>query len=257
MLESGHMFGGAAIYRRYPIRASVPNPGVPARSVTDNVGIDIGTTTSFVDSVGLIVESATYSTTQADLDDPASDANIGAYNTVAGLDMGRVVTVSIRPDLIIRALMSGGATEGTALTAMTNTSASAGGTTVTAATVSANDMVGGLAWCTSGNNVGHCRPIITHTGSTSFVVTVPFPRAIAVEDVFIMIPYNSYGTSAGGLDGVTFVQGTTLVTQADASIASGTGGQVTVLSMDLAGASDSYVRFKIRKHLYGVDITAD
>lgn len=254
MMESGHMSGGAAIYRRFPIRASMANPGVIGISTTaDNAGIENPTTTSFVNSPGLVLEAATYSTTQADLDDPASDANIGAVNTVSGLDMGRVVTVSIRPDLIIRALCSGGATEGTALALLTNTLASATGVTVTdAVNVPAGDFIGGVMWCLSGNNVGHCRPITTEVGSTSFTAVVPFPRAIAVGDTFCFLPYNMYGTGAGSADGVGNVQSSTLFTQADGSVASGTGGVVVVTSLDLYGRSDSYVRFKNMDHQYQV-----
>lgn len=248
MMESGHLSGGAAIYRRYPIGASIANPGIVGIGPAVNTGILPPTTTSFLFSPGLIVEAATYSTTQADLDDPGSDANIGAYNTVTGLDMGRVVTVSIRPDLIIRSLMSGGAAEGTALVLMTNTSASATGVTVTSANAGANSQIGGMLWCVSGNNVGHARPITAHTASTSVGVTIPFPRAIAVGDTFLMCPWNPYGDGTDTTDGNWFLQTTTLFTQADGLIASGTGAQVGITSLDLYGASDSYVRFVLGSH---------
>lgn len=254
MKEAGHLSGGAAYYLRYPIRANITDAGLPAIAVTDTVGVAEGTTTSFADCVGLALESATYSTTQADLDDPGSDANIGAgpSPTYSGLDMGVVVTVSVRPDLIVEAPMSGGATENTALTLLANTTASAGGTTITDADTGANDMVSGTVWCTKGANVGHARPIVTHNASTDFVVTVPFPRTIAVNDEFLFCPWSAFGTGGGGIDGVGHVQGTTLITQADASIASGTGGEVVVLKMDLNGRSDSRVYFIFRDHQLNV-----
>ena len=244
MFESGHLSGGAAIYRRYPIQASIANPGIVLLG-GDGAGgaCKPATTTSFADSVGLGLESATYSTSQSALDDPGSDSNIGAYGTVTGKDMGVVVTVSLRPDLIIRALASGGATEGTALTVMTNTSASAGGTLITSTDAQANSMIGGTAWCISGNNVGHARPITGHTASVSVTVTVPFPRAIAVGDTFLMVPWAPYGDSTDTSDGNGEVQTSTLFTQADATIASGTGAAAVTTRLFLAGASDTFVSF--------------
>ena len=126
---------------------------------TTSLGVIPCTTTSFANAQGFAMDVGTYSTTQG---------------AAEGL-----VTLDVRPDLVIRALMTAGATEGTALTVLQTTSASAGGTTVTDADVGSADMDGGTVWCISGNNVGHSRGITAHTGSTSIVVTVPFPRAIA------------------------------------------------------------------------------
>lgn len=253
MFAAGHLSGGAEIFMRYPVRASVTDAGMPIIAVTDTVGVAEATTTSFADAVGLGLDTATYSTTQADLDDPGSDPNIGAYRTYTGLDMGRVVTVSVRPDLIIGCLMSGGATESTALTLLSNTSASAGGTTVTDADVGTADMASGTVWCINGNNVGHARQIVTHNSAQDFVVTVPFPRTIAVGDEFLWIPQAGFGTGAGAIDGVGHVQGTTLITQGDASIASGTGGEVVVVRAELLGRNDTKVYFIFRDHQFNVN----
>lgn len=246
--EAGHLSGGAAIYMRYPIRVSIANAGIPILSITDEVGVSPPTTTQAQDVVGLGLDTSTYSTTQADLNDPGSDLNIGAYGTYTGLDMGKVVTVSVRPDLIVRSLISGGATEGTALTIMTNTSASAGGTTITSADSSASDFESGTVWCISGANVGHARQIVTDTASTSLVVTVPFPRTIAVGDRFIEVPYSGFGTFASSIDGFGSVQLTTLFTQADGSIASGTGVEAMVFRLELNGSTDSRVLWMFRDH---------
>lgn len=247
MLEAGHLFGGASIYLRYPVRASVATAGVPIRSVTDGVGVAVATTTACQDAVGLGLDTSTYSTTQADLDDGEA-GGAGAYRTISGLDMGRVVTVSVRPDLIHKALISGGATEGTALQLLVNTSASAAGTTISDTDVSSNDMTGGIVFCIGGANLGHARFIATHNAATSVVVTVPFPRTIAVGDTFIMLPYTAFGTYASGLDGFGNVQLTTNLYQADGSIASGTGIEAMVFKLELNGASDSYVLYMLRDH---------
>ncbi len=232
MEESGHLSGGAAVRKRYKIGATIANAGIPVISDgTTFAGIVPCTTTNLDFTHGLAADTGTYSTTQGDAE---------------GL-----VTVSVRPDLIVRALMSGGATEGTALTLLSNTSASAGGTTVTDADVSANDMTGGTVHCIGGNaGVGLSRMITTHTGSTSLVVLVPYPRAISVGDEFFMIPYALMGDGTVTTDGNSNLQTTTLFTQADASIASGTGGQVSVVDLELNGRSDSRVLFILDAHVH-------
>ena len=255
MREIGYLSGGAGIYRRFPIRVSVANRGVISRSVTDGVGIDVATTTSFVDNVGLILESATYSTTQADLDDPGADANIGAGNTICGLDMGRVVTVAIRPDLVIAALASGAAAENTALELLSNTAASAGGTVVTDTDIT-EDQISGVVWCISGNNVGHARVCSAFSDNVSLTVTVPFPRAIAVGDEFLIVPWSCWGTGGADIDGGFFLQASTLLTQANASIAGGTGGDINCVYLDLKGRSDTEVHFTLRGHILNNSVVA-
>lgn len=255
MREVGHLSGGAGIYRRFPIRASVANRGVISRAVTDAVGIDVCTTTSFVDNVGLILEAATYTTTQADLDDPGSDANIGAGNTFCGLDMGRVVTVSIRPDLVIAALATGAAAENTALELLSNTAASAGGTLISDTDIT-EDQISGIVWCISGNNVGHARVCSAFSDNVSLTVTVPFPRAIAVGDEFLIVPWGCVGTAAADIDGAFFLQTSTLFTQANASIASGTGGDINCVYLELNGRSDTQVHFTLRGHILNNSLVA-
>lgn len=252
MKDCGHMSGGASRLLRFPIAVTIANAGIPTINVTDSIGIRPATTTSFADTIGLALDTATYTTTQSDLDDQGTDMTVGVTPpTICGLDMGRVVTVSCRPDLIVEALASGGAAENTALTTLSNTSASSGGTTVTDADVGTADILGGLVWCTKGANVGHARAIATFNSATSVVVTVPFPRAIAVGDEFLFSPWNPYGTGASGLDGVSHVQATTLFTQANGAIASGTGGTVRVVALHLGSATTTKVRFMFRDHQYG------
>ena len=241
--EAGHLSGGAAIYMRYPVRASIATAGIGIKALTDGVGVDAVTTTAAEDVVGLGLDVSTYTTTQATI---AADIADG-MRSYTGLEMGRMVTVSVRPDLLIRSLISGSSTEGTALQSLVNTSASAGGTVVTDADVSDNDMVGGIVWCVGGNNVGHARQIASDT-TTAITVTVPFPRAIAVGDKFLQIPYSGFGTGGADIDGASFLQFTTLLNQADASIAAGTGAEVQVFRLELEGASDSRVLYTFRQH---------
>jgi len=221
-----HLSGGAPLLKRIKIGASFANAGIV--TINGTAGVIPSTTTDFADTMGLALDTATYSSSQG-----ASHAE--------GL-----VTVDVRPDAVIRALMSGGATENTQLTQLVNTSASTDGLTVTDADVGSADMVSGTVWCTKGANVGQSRAIATHNASQDFVVTVPFINDIAVGDEFLFCPYNE----AGLTDGAGNVQTSTLFTQADASIASGTGGLATVVALELNGRGDSYVLMQLGDHVF-------
>ena len=226
-----HFYGGAGLNKKMKMGAAIVAPGIIViGGAGSNVGVIPVIATNFADAFGLALDLATYSTVQA---------------AVEG-----IVTVDVRPDLVIRALMSGAAGEGTALTTLTNTSASAGGTTCTAAGFSANDMDGGMLWGLSGNNVGQSRSITTFTASTSAVVVVPFPQAIAVNDTMLHCPFNVAGTGAAGADGPAWLTTTTLFTQANADAAAAAGGEAYITDLELNGATDSYVSFMLRLHAY-------
>lgn len=192
------------------------------------------TTTSLLDFVGSVAGASFFNP-------HGGGSGTLTYSTTQG-DTEGLVRVYITPDVIYRALMSGGAAEGTALQTITNTTANTAGTTVTATDTPDASMDDGLCWCLSGANVGMSRKITTYTANTSFVVTVPFPRTIAVNDTFAVIPYLPLVTRA--------VQLSTLLTQANASIAVGTGGNATVVEVVLNGASDSHVHFIGRDHIF-------
>ena len=234
-----HLCGGAPLLKKLKLAATVANPGVIIKGAPAASGANVipVTTTANAETYGLGIDAGTYSTTQ-------------------GATEG-MVTTNVRPDLIVSARMSGAATDGTSLTVMTNTAASAGGTTCTSADAQANDQDGGTMWCISGNNVGLSRTITTHNASTSVVCTVPFPYAIAVGDQFLMCPWSVGGDGvASGGDGVIAVQTTTLFLEGDATIASATGLTVAVLELILAGAANSHVLFKVTDHVYGGGATA-
>ena len=234
MIAAQHIYGGAACIKTFKLGAALGDPGIIIIGGAAAGGANVipCTTTNNTESFGFTVDEAVYSTTQGDAEG--------------------VIKVDISPDLIIKALMSGAAGEGTALAILTNTAASAGGTVVTAANVAANDMDGGTVWGLAGNNVGLSRTITSMTASTSATVTVPFPRAIAVNDTYLMCPYSAGGDqAASGGDGAGRVQTSTLFTQADATIATGTGLTVAVVELELNGASDSYVLFVNMENVYG------
>lgn len=228
MLEAGHLCGGAPLHKRYKISATFANAGVPTRAGATATGIRPASTTSFADSVGLAIDTATYSATQGDAE---------------GL-----VTVSVRPDLIIKALMTGAAAEGTAMILLSNTAAETAGTVITDADTGAADMVSGTVWCITGANVGRSRVITTHAASTSFTVTVPFTNDIASGDEFLFCPWSLQGDGVADIDGVGHVQASTLFTQANAVIAAGTGGAAVIVDLELNGRTDSAVLFLLQDH---------
>ena len=233
MQAAGYMYGDL-VKRKLKISASFANVGVPVIGGAGAVaGCIPATTTNFTEGLGLALDIATYTTTQS-------------ATMVEG-----IVSVDTNPGLLMRSLLSGGATEGTALAILTNTAASAGGTTITATNVMASDQKGGMAWCISGANVGYSRVITTHTASTSFVVVVPFPNAIAVGDQFLMCPHANIGDGAASSDGNKGVTLTTLLTQVDATAASGAVAGPVVSDLELNGASDSYVLFTNADHVFG------
>jgi len=236
MIGAYHLYGGGPLLKKFKVGESITPAGQFVEYDTNNAaGVsEQAAATALVFVYGLAVDTAVYSTTQGDAE---------------GL-----VTVSIRPDLVAKALASGSATNGVALTTLSNTSASAGGTVVTDADVGTTDMDGGTIWCISGNNVGHSRVITTHSSGASMTVTVPFPRAVAVGDEFLFIPWATIGDGTAGEDGNSNVQTTTSRDQADASIASGTGGEVAVVDLELNGAGDTYVLFVVSDNIFGPGI---
>lgn len=221
---------GQNYVRRYKLGATV-DLGVPCIMATTTGNVTKCTTTAAADAIGLSVGSGTYSTTQ---------------NAAEG-----TIEIDINPFAIIEMTACGGATEGTALSVLTNTSASAGGTVLTA-TVQSNDVDGGTLWRYSNGVGGESRTITTHTSTTSLTVTVPFTGAsgIAVGDQFLLSPYNETGSGAAGNDGSSQVQLTTLLTQADFTAASGTGIKAQVVELVLRGTTDTLIQFILGDHVF-------
>lgn len=139
-------------------------------------------------------DRSTYTTTQATV-----AANVGP-----GLSGGGEVDVTLAIPLqtLIRAPIYN-TVWGTALTECTVTTASSNGTTVTHANDTVTDIADDLAtvYCRSGANRGQYR-VVTTPGANAQVVTVPFPYAIAVGDVFVVA---SCVLGLGGMDFTTYI----------------------------------------------------
>ena len=211
----------------YKISATVVLDQAVIAEVADTGGgyITDATTTSLVDFVGSVLGASSRG--------PDGNAGSLTYSTTQG-DTEGLVRVYINPDIIYRARMSGGATLAN-LQTVTTTGASAAGTTVTATDTPENDMDDGTCWCLTGGNAGLSRKVTTFTANTSWVVTVPFPRTIAIGDTFCVAPYSPFVTIA--------LQLTTNLVEADATVAFGSGGTARTVELVLNGAGDSYVHF--------------
>ena len=211
----GLLSGGAPVLKKYQVAATAI-AGVPLLTPAGNgAGLAACTTTSAADMVGVTLDAATYTTTQG------SGANSAE----------RLITIVINPDAILRMKMSGGATADTALALQAVTTASSGGTAVTTAAEWSNPTFDeGVTWGYDGANVGQFRKV-TSVSSTAGTVTVPFDFGTVVGDNFLRAPYWPMQTIT--------VQLGTIFTQADASIAVGTGAEFRVIDLDLRDIGDS------------------
>jgi len=228
------MSGGAPIVKRYQVAETVGIGEAVIRGTDE--GVDVGTTTSLASMIGVCIDNGlglAATGTVAFTATPSSEAEVATYGIV------------VNPDAIIRLLMSGGATESTALTEHDITSS----TTTVMTTGDAHNcpqMDNGVVWFTSGVNAGNFRKI-TATAATTETVGVAWPTAPAVGDLFIDAPYWP------GNDGE--VQLSTLLTQADASIAVGTGAELVPFDFELNGSTDSYVHVIPEDHVFSGAVT--
>lgn len=230
MIAAGHLGGGASLLKKMKLGAAAVDPGIVViGGAGTSLGVIPSTTTSFANAYGLALDESVYTATPT-----------------AGTE--GIVTVDVRPDVIIQALLSDGATEGTALVVLVNTSAST--TVLSDADVGTADLDGGMVWCIAGGNVGLSRSITAWSSATSLTITVQFPNTMAVADSYLKTPFNIAGTGAGGADGSGFMTTTTLFTQADNSAAAGASAEISVVDLILQGRSDSFVQFKLRDHVH-------
>jgi len=220
------------IYRKYQIAATAI-AGIPLLiPAAGGAGLATSTTTSAANMVGVTLDGATYVTAQQ----------------TDGTSAEREVTVIVNPDAVWEMKLSGGATENTALTLQEVTTASTTGLVITtAAEWSSPTFDEGIVWGYDGANAGAFRKV-TSVSSTAGTVTVAFDQDTAVGDNFLRAPYWPVQS--------TNIQLTTLLTQADASIAVGTGAEFKPVELRLRDASDqgqtnSYVLAVAGDHVWG------
>lgn len=209
---------------RFHIRATTIAGALLIRNAeaTDAAEADNPTTTAAVAALGVALERSVYSTTQADFDGFPGYRQSGEEGTVG---------IIFDPFQVLKMRVASGATVGTLLNStapaniLTNTTADTTGLTVAAVEVGTADMDGGLICGRTGNNAGVVRRNTTHTDNVSDVVTVPFPRTIAVNDTFLRVPYSKSAQNVQLTDTPGF-------SEADGTIAYGTGIRLSVTDVD-------------------------
>jgi hypothetical protein len=218
-----YLHGGVAPLKMgFQVNETLADAGIPVLAPgAGNAGVQISTTTSMANAVGVTLDTATYVTAQQ----------------TDGTSAEREVDVIISPSAVFRVLMSGGAAEGTALTRYPVTTASATGLVVTTSSIAnwaSPQWDEGVVWFDDGANVGQKRKVTSVSG-TAATVTVAFDQDTVVGDNALRAPWWFLD------DGAKTLQTTTLLYQADASIAVGTGGAFKIIDMELNSVADSFV----------------
>lgn len=174
------MSGNAPVTKKYQIGEDVTAAGIPFEypTLSDTDGVLMCETTTCVDALGVST------------DIPASRQTAQQSD---GSDPARYVTLIVNPGAVYKARLAGGATSGTALSALTNTVASTTGLLTTLALGTAYDD--GVIWGYDGANAGILRKV-TAVGGTNETPIVAFPQDIAVGDRFLACTFGP-GEDAG------------------------------------------------------------
>lgn len=236
MIQGGHMFPGAHVLKEYQIGEAITR-GAPlvAAVLADVDGVKMCTTSNSFMSIGLAIDGAPTRNTaqQTNNSDPA------VY-----------VSIDARPDLLMRSVLSGGSTDGTALEEVSNLTASTNGLLITT-TANQSAYDDGVAWGATGANAGKLRKITAVTTTSTPIIA--YPSDIAVGDTFYFCTFGK-----GERAGVTL---TTALTQVDAS----SDGQANSnfrcwefyqKAKGEQGATRSEVLLTFLHHIFGVAVSA-
>ena len=226
MEVSGHLSGGAPLLMKYQIAETFANAGVIGTiDVSAEAGVNLATTAGIVDMIGVSLDAGTYNTVQG----------TGASTAET------LVTFSIRPDVIIRSRMSGGATSGTSLTAVTETTGETAGLVITTgASWTSPSFADGTVWGLTGNNVGQSRKTPAVDG-TSTTLDVPFDNNILLNDTYLRTPIHPHES--------ILVELTSDLTEIDATVAISGDAELVCIDLDLNGVADSYAYFVPGDHI--------
>lgn|SRR5574341_954403 len=232
MQSAGILSGGAPVVKKYQASATGYLAGAMALFTASNASgqLSISTTTSWARTLGLIQDGYaltvgvpyTYSVTQGD---PVA-----------------LTSVIVNPDLILRALLVGSATNAVLTDNPVVTASSNGLTAVLTNSVASPQMDEGTIWYTSGANAGKARKI-TATSTVTATVVIPF-LANAIGDHVLHIAHNI------GSRGVTM--GTNLL-NVRGDVALGSDAEGTCLDMELNGAGNSYLQLIANRHNFSID----
>lgn len=229
--------GGAGKIVKYKLNATVSVPGtIMMDTAAAAAGLALSTTTSAADAVGQALDTGTYATT-----------------VHTGPSAEGVVSVLVNPDAVYKWRICGAATDGTQALIVTNSAVDTACVTVTITTgeTAGTNYDEATIACISGANLGQVRKVTSVT-ATTFVSTVEWAHHLAVGDQFIFVPWTPADVAGNNL------QQTTLLKEADQSIAVGTGAAVRIFDLDFDFSSvtnarrNSYVLGLLDDHIYGV-----
>lgn len=232
-MEAAYAINGSKHHvKKYQIGATVANVGVPLLvPAASGAGVVLATTTGAANMVGCNLDTATYVTAQQ----------------TDGTSAERTVSIVVNSDMVYKALLSGAAAEGTALTLFDVTTASTDGLAITTGDAwNSPTYDEGVVWGYDGANPGQARKL-TSVSATAGTVTVAFDRDTVVGDNFLRAPFWPTGTTTAQL--------TTNLYQVDASIAVGTGAEFECIELTLNdlnenGRTNSYVFLVSRSHWF-------
>ncbi len=222
--------------------ASFTTAGIPCLEPdVNNAGVALPTVTDLANVVGVTIDAV--HETRSDV-----PGNYVTAQQTDGTSAEREVTVIISPGAVFRALMSGGVTEGTALTQYPVTSAASDGLTVTTSSIADwNSPVfdESVVWFDDGANIGVFRKV-TSVSNTIATVKVAFDQGTVVGDNALRAPYWPLGL--GDTLGLT-----TNFFQADVAIAHAlpTASPIKCIDLELNSTTDSFVLFIFDDHALG------
>ena len=219
-----------AIIKRYQVAATKATPGVPVLvPAAGGSGVVVATTTSTANSVGVTIDTSNANRRGQVV---GSTTYVTAQQTDSA-DTERAVGVIINPFAVYSLLMSGAATDGTAMLTYTAASGGSDGLTIVfTGSVASPEMADGTVYCLTGTNVGMARKL-TSTSTVTGTFVVAWPRDVAAGDTFLIAPYSD-------LFGIK-VQLTTLLAGADTSIAVGTGAALKPIELKWGTSTNSYL----------------
>lgn len=230
----GDLTGGSTVYiKRYQVAATKAVAGVPVLvpAAAAGSGLIVATTTSTAKAVGVTIDtSGTYVTAQQ----------------TDNSDTARTVGVILSPHAVYSMIMNGGATEGTSMILHTVVTGSSDGLSfVEDVNGDSPELAGSTYFGLTGANAGRSNRCTSNSTTTATFIRA-WPNDPAAGDTFIVAPYfPPYGIT---------VQLTTLLTQADASIAYGTGAAfktTEIVFSQSEGRTNSYVHAVLANHVYG------
>ena len=234
-MEYAYMIdGGAPLVMKYQVNETVANPGVPIIANTDgDTGVVLPSTTAAANQVGVNLDTATYVTAQQ----------------TDGTSTEREIAIVISPGAVFRALMSGGATENTALELFPVTVASATGLDVETGD-SFTNFDEGVVWGYDGSNAGQKRKIVVGDGTNATVANA-FDNDTVVGDNFLRAPWWFLDIKAND------ITTTTNLFQDDATATVDAGWLAKVVDMELRdigdnGRTKSFLLFMFDDHVLAV-----